>query len=125
KGGHRLSYPANWTVRTDGKTAATIAPTSGTPDVGGHPEVVYGAMVNEYRNFGNDAAKNAKDDDDRDAGEPVGTRLDAAFGDLREQVLTASPHLSRVKGAGKDLRSPDHRRRGLVFTGTHPPTGTA
>lgn len=124
KGAYRLSYPANWTVRSDGKTAATIAPPSGTPEVAGHPEVVYGAMVNEYRNFGNDAEKEAKDDDDPDRA-PVGARLEAAFGDLRAQALAASPHLSRVKGSGRGLRTADGRRRGIVMSGTNPRTGIA
>jgi hypothetical protein len=121
KGGYRLLYPANWSVRSDGKTAATIAPVEGTPEVAGRPEVVYGVLVNLYRKFGNETTK----DDDVDEARKTGDRLNSAFGDLRAQVLAASPHLSRVKGSGKDFRSADRRRRGVVLTGRNPRTGIA
>jgi len=55
----------------------------------------------------------------------AGERLDEAFGDLRAQVLSASPHLTKVKGSGRAFRAPDNRRRGFVFTGTNPRTGIA
>ena len=121
-GAYRVTYPANWKVH-ESKTAATIAPAAGTPDVAGHPEVVYGAIVNVYTNFGNDEAKKEKDEegDDQTASE----QLDEAFGDLRAQVLAASPHLTKVKGSGHAFRAEDRGRRGFVFTGTNPRTGIA
>jgi len=118
-GGYRVAYPSNWTVHEGGKTAATIAPQAGTPEISGHPEVVYGAIVNVYSNFGNDAAKKEKDDDET-AAESAGEQLDAAFGDLRAQVLSASPYLTKVKGSGRTFRTEDGHRRGFLFTGTNP-----
>jgi len=123
-GGYRVAYPSNWTVHEGGKTAATIAPQAGTPEISGHPEVVYGAIVNVYSNFGNDAAKKEKDDDET-AAESAGEQLDAAFGDLRAQVLSASPYLTKVKGSGRTFRTEDGHRRGFLFTGTNPRTGIA
>lgn len=123
-GAYRVDYPSNWTVLEGGKTGTTIAPASGTPDVGGHPEVVYGAIVNVYSNFGNDAAKKEKDEDEADTGS-ASEQLDEAFQDLRAQVLSASPYLTKVKGSGRAFRAEDRRRRGFIFTGTNPRTGIA
>src|SRR5205085_238349 len=52
---YRISYPSNWQVYESNGMGVTIAPPGGVGNANGNSDIVYGAVINHYDPFGNNA----------------------------------------------------------------------
>ena len=117
-GVYRVSYPSNWKVYEEGNTGVTIAPPNGVANVGGQPQIVYGAIINHYSPFGN----NQRYLNGVGGSSGSGATLENATNDLIAQVQQSSPYLKVIKGSGQRLQTNDGVALAASLRGTNPQT---
>jgi beta-barrel assembly-enhancing protease len=108
-GVYRVSYPSNWQVYESSTVGVTIAPPGGMGTVNGSTDVVYGALINHYDPFGNNASGNIS--------------LQSATQDLVAQIQRSSPYLQLVSNSAQQLRLAGGTGLAATFRGTDPATG--
>ena len=108
-GVYRVSYPSNWQVYESSTVGVTIAPPGGLGNINGNSEVVYGALINHYDPFGNNASGNIS--------------LQSATQDLLTQIQPSSPYLQLVSNSAQQLRLSGGTAIAATLRGTDPATG--
>lgn len=102
-GVYEIAYPENWReYPSNDRLGVTFIPEGGAVEVGGNPQIIYGAVVNHYRPFGNEASAKRNLKGGASGGQRIS--LSDATNDLINSLLQSNSYLRLVDASKREAK---------------------
>jgi Zn-dependent protease with chaperone function len=118
-GVYEIAYPENWRAYPgEDRLGLTFIPEGGAMEVDSHPQIIYGAVVNQYRPFGN-AAGSERSLKGGASGRQRNS-LSEATNDLISSLLQSNPYLRLVEASKQEAKLAGRNGLTAVLLGRSP-----